>query len=130
MAGVASDVHLAIREILVDVHGHLDHVPGGFLFRIVVAGEIALDMTVVALHAQPGRESPHDRADFARVLDLQNLEILRRPRRTLLAFLILLLLLSGERQQHQKRGNEYTHIRISYTARKFACIRRLAYALE
>src|SRR5690348_530122 len=49
MAGVASDVHLAVREIAgVDLLRHYDHVARDFLFRILIADEIALHVAIAA----------------------------------------------------------------------------------
>jgi len=59
VTGIARDVRLPIREFAVDILRHEDHVPRDFLGMLIVAREIALHMTEVALHAERNRERSH-----------------------------------------------------------------------
>jgi len=106
MAGKASDVHLAIRELGVDLLRHLDHVAGNFLLRILVAGEIALNVTVNALDAEPGGEGPHDLSYFRAGGDLQDFEIAGIGN---LLGRFVLLVLGAKRQQNKAAGAYETH---------------------
>ena len=68
VAGVARDMLLAIRELRVDVVDHLDHVPGGFLLRIIVRGKISLNMAEIAiLRAEGDSIGLHEPSDIRTV---------------------------------------------------------------
>src|SRR5579872_1143014 len=96
IAGVAGHHHLPAREVRVNRLGHLNHVPGDFFLRIVIAGKIALDMAVVALDTQTCRKRPHDLDDLVSGRDLEHLQI-----RWGGPLPLWLLFLSHERQKHQ-----------------------------
>jgi hypothetical protein len=68
-------VSLAVGEARIDVGRHTQHIARNVLFRVVIAGEIALDVTIRALDAKRGSESAH------RLLNIhigrQNLQVLR-----------------------------------------------------
>ena len=106
MAREAGNVHLAIRELRVDLLGHLDHMARNFLLGLFVAGKVALNVTVDALHAQPGCEGAHDLSYFRAGGDLQDFKIggvgnlLRR---------FFLLVLGAERQQNKAADAYETH---------------------
>ena len=72
MTGEASDVHLAIRKVRIDVSRHRDHVPRDFLLRIVIAREVTLHMAMFALHAEAGGIGAHDRNHFGSGGHFQN----------------------------------------------------------
>ena len=81
MTSKASNVYFPIGEFGVDFFGHGDHVPADFLFRIFIAGKVALNMAVRALDAQCSAIIAHsgtyiDRGNF------QDFQVLRRARRT------------------------------------------------
>ena len=71
MAGIASDVFLAIREFSVNILRHANHVAGNFLLGILVAGKVPLHMTEVAADSQSGSEGAHHAPDILRLQDLQ-----------------------------------------------------------
>ena len=85
MARVAGDVFFAVGELRINVLRHFDHMArrefGGFL----IAGEVALYVAEVAPLAQGHREGTHHGPDIFR---FENLEILRRGRRTFFCTLL------------------------------------------
>ena len=76
MAGIASNMHLSIRELGIDVFGHGDHMASDLLGRLFITSEIALDMTEVALLSQRSRERAHSRNQI--FVSGQQLQILWR----------------------------------------------------
>jgi len=46
VAGIARNPALALKIVLVDVHGHFDHVPGKFFFFFIVFLEGAFDVAI------------------------------------------------------------------------------------
>jgi len=56
MAGVAGDVLHAVGKLRVDILRQDDHLARDVLFRVLVTGKIAFDVTEVALHAEPDRK--------------------------------------------------------------------------
>ena len=75
MAGVARHQHLAVRKFAINLLDHLDHVPRGFLFRILVARHVALHVAVIALRAQPRSEGAHDLHHLRPRSNFQHFEI-------------------------------------------------------
>ena len=100
MACEASDVHLAIVKGRINVSGHRDHVPRDFLFRIVIAGEVVLNVAMVALHAQPGRVSAHDRNHFGSSGNFQDFKV--TGGRRWWPFSLILFILRAQGQQEQQ----------------------------
>ena len=97
MAGVAGDVLLAVGKLRVDVLRQDDHSTRDVLFRVLVTGKIALDVTELALHAEREPVGLHGGPDVRR-RDLQQFQILgRRPG------LLRGGLLSAERDKEQQR---------------------------
>ena len=66
MAGVAGDVLLAVGELRVDVLRQDDHSTRDVLFRVLVTGKIALDVTELALHAEREPVGLHGGPDVRR----------------------------------------------------------------
>src|SRR5438067_1430680 len=82
-AGAARDFVVAIRENAgaawkagVDQPHHRDHLARDFLLGILVGGEIALHVTMRALHTKSLVEALHDEPDFG--FRIQQFQILRR----------------------------------------------------
>jgi hypothetical protein len=78
MASVTGDVHLAIREIRVYVRRDAQHVTRHTLLRVIIAGEIALDVTEGALNAERGSKRAHSLLDIH--IRREYLQVLRRAR--------------------------------------------------
>ena len=93
MAGIATHVKFAVRELAIDFMGHLQHVARGGFVVLVVAGEIALYVTEIAFHSERDGEGAHGRHYILRLEDLQ---ILRRG----------VLVLLGESQCSQNEEGE------------------------
>ena len=82
-------MHLAVRELGIDLVCHGDHLTRDFLLGIFIAGEVALNVTVVALHAEAGGKGPHDLNDFGARGDFQHLQV-GRVRPGTIRFVLLL----------------------------------------
>ena len=107
MTRVASDVVLTvIGKMRANLHAHRDHIPRNFLFRILVAGEIPLHMTVIALHPERDGKRAHRGYELLPGQVLQYLEILRLRR---WAFLRPFLGQGADRQQ-QCNDEDETHV--------------------
>lgn len=78
MTSVAGDVHLSVREVRVYVCGDAQHVACHVLLRVIVAGEIALDVTVGALNTERGPKRAHCLLDID--IGREYLQVLRRTR--------------------------------------------------
>ena len=110
MACRAIDFVVAIRENAgaawkagVDQPHHRDHLARDFLLGILVGGEIALHVTMRALHTKSLVEALHDEPDFG--FRIQQFQILRRwqwsrPASAAAAFL------SEQRTGQQKQNND------------------------
>src|SRR5215471_15159676 len=59
MAGVARHVYFAVREALVDVAGHLQHLARGQLLRLIVERVVALHMAEIASLSERDGEGAH-----------------------------------------------------------------------
>jgi hypothetical protein len=60
MTGVAGYVGLPIGESCVDVSRYPYHIARHVLLSVVIAGEISLDVTIVALDPKRAPERAHD----------------------------------------------------------------------
>jgi hypothetical protein len=116
MTGVAGHNHLFSRKISIDLLGHRNHVAGDFLFWILVAREITLDMAVDALHAKTGGERPHDLANFGAVGYFQNLQIGGIGGRPLGFVLLVWSFVLSEDGQKSGDENRYEAHRLDYIA--------------
>ena len=67
MTSEAGHVRLGVGKLGIDVAGHRDHHARGFLFRLLIAGEIALYMTEGALAAQGHAKRAHHGTNFFRL---------------------------------------------------------------
>jgi hypothetical protein len=65
VTGVAGDLTLAVKIVLVDGEHHLHHLASGFLLLLVVLVELKLalvfDVAEVAVHAERGGDELHRR---------------------------------------------------------------------
>ena len=74
MARVTGHLVIAIERARVNAADHLQHLPRGYLLRLLVAVERALYVAIGALHARARNKRTHRRAHFLR---LQNLQIFK-----------------------------------------------------
>src|SRR5215831_7525328 len=86
MARKTRHVLFTVRELGIDLTRHDDHHSRGLFVLFLIAGEIALHVTMIALDPQSDAERAHHRADVFR---LEQLEILRRRRRSFLRPILL-----------------------------------------
>ena len=99
MTRVASDVHFAIRHLRIDVGRHRDHVTPDFLFWVVIAGEVILNVAMVALHAKSGCVGAHDLNHFGTGGNFQNLKVTGGRRWRPLSLILFILRAKGQQQQ-------------------------------
>src|SRR6202042_73360 len=71
MTRVTSHVHLAVRELAIDIPRQHDHFPRDILGWLLVAGEVACHMAEVALLAQRDPERHPGRPKFGGVQQFQ-----------------------------------------------------------
>src|SRR5664279_3105188 len=75
MAGVAGDVALSGKVILVYSQDHLDHLPSCLFWLLVIAVECVFDVTVLAAHAERLRNELHRRNELIGGSSFQHLDI-------------------------------------------------------
>lgn len=120
VAGITRHVHLAIRELGIDIPRHRDHHSRDLFVALVVGGEVARHVAEVATHTQRYPERLHG---FHQVLGRQQFQILgrvRRGRRTPGRWTRRRLLPKGgqreKQDQHQRFHRAYYHIAVASTS--------------
>jgi hypothetical protein len=75
MARVAGHLVIAVEGVRVNAAHHFEHFARDYLFFLVIAGEVALDVTTAALKARARDKRAHYRPDL---LLFDDREVLRR----------------------------------------------------
>lgn len=71
MAGVAGHFVIPVERVGIHAANHFEHFARDYFLLLVIAGEVALNMTIAAFEACSHNEGAHNRTDFVLRNDFQ-----------------------------------------------------------